>query len=81
MAQSSFSQIQCICSYVFSLLLFHTSFQNFNAQFGALIVTLINSMFSTATPSLLAFPEERPVFLVSCTFFCSMYAEGDFLHL
>jgi len=36
---------------------------NFNAQFGALIVTLINSMFSTATPSLLAFPEERPVFL------------------
>jgi len=38
-------------------------FMNFQAHFGAMIMILMLSMFSTAMPSLLAFPEERPVFL------------------
>ena len=33
------------------------------AHFGALVLVLMMSMFGTAMPSLLAFPEERPVFL------------------
>ena len=36
---------------------------NLNSQFGALIMVLLMSMFGTAQPALLAFPEERPVFL------------------
>jgi ABC-type multidrug transport system ATPase subunit len=36
---------------------------NVNSTFGALIVVLLMSMFGTAQPALLAFPEERPVFL------------------
>ena len=34
-----------------------------NASEGALIMVLLMSMFGTAQPALLAFPEERPVFL------------------
>jgi len=37
--------------------------QNLNSIFGALIMVLLMSMFGTAQPALLAFPEERPVFL------------------
>ncbi|CAB9512460.1 Putative white-brown complex homolog protein 30 [Seminavis robusta] len=33
------------------------------SQFGALVMVLMMSMFGTAQPALLAFPEERPVFL------------------
>ena len=36
---------------------------NVNSTFGALIMVLLMSMFGTAQPALLAFPEERPVFL------------------
>lgn len=36
---------------------------NLQSSFGALIMVLLMSMFGTAQPSLLAFPEERPVFL------------------
>lgn len=37
--------------------------QNLNSQFGALIMVILLSMFGTAQPALLSFPEERPVFL------------------
>ncbi|KAG7371928.1 ABC transporter [Nitzschia inconspicua] len=37
--------------------------QNLNSIFGALLMVLLMSMFGTAQPALLAFPEERPVFL------------------
>ena len=37
--------------------------QNLNSIFGALLILLLNSMFGTAQPALLAFPQERPVFL------------------
>jgi hypothetical protein len=37
--------------------------QNLNSSFGALIMVLMMGMFGTAQPALLAFPEERPVFL------------------
>jgi hypothetical protein len=36
---------------------------NLNSSFGALIMVMLMSMFGTAQPALLAFPEERPVFL------------------
>jgi ABC-2 type transporter len=36
---------------------------NLNSHFGALIMVLLMSMFGTAQPALLAFPQERPVFL------------------
>jgi len=36
---------------------------NLQSQFGALIMILLNIMFGTAQPALMAFPEERPVFL------------------
>ena len=36
---------------------------NINSHFGALIMVMLMSMFGTAQPALLAFPEERPVFL------------------
>lgn len=36
---------------------------NRNSQFGALIMACLMSMFGTAQPALLQFPEERPVFL------------------
>jgi len=36
---------------------------NLQSHFGALIMVLLMSMFGTAQPALLAFPEERPVFL------------------
>lgn len=35
----------------------------FQSHFGALIMVLMLSMFGTAMPSLLSFPEERPVFI------------------
>ena len=38
-------------------------FSNVQSHFGALIMVLLMSMFGTAQPALLAFPEERPVFL------------------
>lgn len=38
-------------------------FRVVQAHFGALVLVLMMSMFGTAMPSLLAFPEERPVFL------------------
>merc|ERR1719223_779432 len=37
--------------------------QNLQSHFGALIMVVLMSMFGTAQPSLMAFPEERPVFL------------------
>ena len=37
--------------------------KNLQSQFGAFIMVVLMSMFGTAQPSLLAFPEERPVFL------------------
>jgi ABC-type multidrug transport system permease subunit len=37
--------------------------QSLQSHFGALIMVLLMSMFGTAQPALLAFPEERPVFL------------------
>jgi len=37
--------------------------QNLQSHFGALIMVVLMSMFGTAQPALLAFPEERPVFL------------------
>lgn len=36
---------------------------NLQSHFGACIMVLMMSMFGTAQPALLAFPEERPVFL------------------
>lgn len=36
---------------------------NRQSQFGALVMVMMMSMFGTAQPALLAFPEERPVFL------------------
>eukprot|EP00526_Cylindrotheca_closterium_P005215 CAMPEP_0113611804 /NCGR_PEP_ID=MMETSP0017_2-20120614/5762_1 /TAXON_ID=2856 /ORGANISM="Cylindrotheca closterium" /LENGTH=641 /DNA_ID=CAMNT_0000520797 /DNA_START=157 /DNA_END=2079 /DNA_ORIENTATION=+ /assembly_acc=CAM_ASM_000147 len=38
-------------------------FINLQSTFGALLMALMSNVFSTALPSLLAFPEERPVFL------------------
>lgn len=38
-------------------------FSNVQSHFGAMIMVLLMSMFGTAQPALLAFPEERPVFL------------------
>lgn len=38
-------------------------FQNVQSRFGGMIMVLMLGMFGTAQPSLLAFPEERPVFL------------------
>ena len=38
-------------------------FVNVQSSFGALLMALLANVFSTAMPSLLAFPEERPVFL------------------
>lgn len=35
----------------------------FNSHFGAMVMILMMSMFGTAMPTLLSFPEERPVFL------------------
>ena len=36
---------------------------NLQSHFGALIIVLMSSMFGSAQPALLAFPDERPVFL------------------
>jgi hypothetical protein len=36
---------------------------NVQSRFGATIMVLLMSMFGTAQPALLAFPDERPVFL------------------
>jgi hypothetical protein len=36
---------------------------NINSHFGALVIVMLTAMFGTAQPALLAFPEERPVFL------------------
>ncbi|CAB9508541.1 Putative white-brown complex homolog protein 30 [Seminavis robusta] len=44
----------------FSLL---TSFVDLNTAFGALLLALMSTMFSTVLPVLVSFPEERPVFL------------------
>ncbi|CAJ1939321.1 unnamed protein product [Cylindrotheca closterium] len=38
-------------------------FINLQSTFGALLMSLMANVFSTALPSLVAFPEERPVFL------------------
>jgi hypothetical protein len=40
-----------------------TSSSMLQSQFGAVIMVMLMSMFGTAQPALLAFPEERPVFL------------------
>eukprot|EP00980_Cylindrotheca_fusiformis_P027199 scaffold19324_cov152-Cylindrotheca_fusiformis.AAC.14 len=40
-----------------------SAFINVQSTFGALLMALIANMFSTTLPSLVAFPEERPVFL------------------
>ena len=36
---------------------------NLQSHFGAMVMVLLMSMFGTAQPALLSFPEERPVFL------------------
>jgi hypothetical protein len=36
---------------------------NIQSHFGALVIVMLTGMFGTAQPALLAFPEERPVFL------------------
>jgi ABC-2 type transporter len=36
---------------------------NLTSHFGAIVMVLLMSMFGTAQPALLSFPEERPVFL------------------
>ena len=36
---------------------------NIQSHFGALVIVMLTAMFGTAQPALLAFPEERPVFL------------------
>jgi ABC-2 type transporter len=36
---------------------------NLQSRFGSIVMVLLMSMFGTAQPALLAFPEERPVFL------------------
>lgn len=36
---------------------------NLQSHFGALVIVFLTAMFGTAQPALLAFPEERPVFL------------------
>ena len=36
---------------------------NLQSHFGALVMVLLMSMFGTAQPALLSFPDERPVFL------------------
>lgn len=36
---------------------------NLQSRFGAMVMVLLMSMFGTAQPALLSFPEERPVFL------------------
>jgi ABC-type multidrug transport system ATPase subunit len=41
----------------------YTDFINVQSTFGALLMALLANVFSTALPSLLSFPEERPVFL------------------
>ena len=40
-----------------------SEFINAQSTFGALLMALLANVFSTALPSLVAFPEERPVFL------------------
>lgn len=40
-----------------------SDFINVQSTFGALLMSLIANIFSTAIPSLIVFPEERPVFL------------------
>lgn len=40
-----------------------SDFINAQSTFGALLMALMANIFSTALPSLVAFPEERPVFL------------------
>lgn len=40
-----------------------SQFINVQSTFGALLMALMANIFSTAIPSLIAFPEERPVFL------------------
>jgi ABC-type multidrug transport system permease subunit len=40
-----------------------TEFINLQSTFGGLLMSLLANVFSTALPSLVAFPEERPVFL------------------
>ena len=37
--------------------------KNIQSQFGSLVMVMLMGMFGTAQPALLAFPEERPVFL------------------
>jgi ABC-type multidrug transport system ATPase subunit/ABC-type multidrug transport system permease subunit len=41
----------------------YTNFINLQSTFGGLLTSLLANVFSTALPSLVAFPEERPVFL------------------
>ena len=40
-----------------------SEFINVQTTFGALLVSLLANVFSTALPALVAFPEERPVFI------------------
>lgn len=55
---------------------------NFQSHFGALVITLLLAMFGTALPALLAFPDERPVFLREystnhysvLSYFCARFA-------
>jgi ABC-type multidrug transport system permease subunit len=41
----------------------YSSFINVQTTFGGVLVALLANVFSTAVPSLVAFPEERPIFI------------------
>ena len=36
---------------------------NINSQFGAIVIVMLMAMFGSAQPELIAFPEQRPIFL------------------
>ena len=59
----------CVISFVIGFIFYNvaktsfTVFINVQSCFGALLMALLANVFSTALPSLIAFPDERPVFL------------------
>jgi ABC-type multidrug transport system ATPase subunit len=61
--------ITAILSILFGLIFLNAGDQNdanpdnFNAHYGAVTMLMINAMFGSAQPTLLEFPNERPVFM------------------
>ena len=83
-------------AFPFSLIAFRSpsllpllSLKNAHSHFGALIMTLIIAMFGSALPTLIVFPEERPVFVREystnhysvMSYFCSRLGLEAFLTL